>query len=136
MTAPLTGAREHRAGTEEQLAAALLTFATAFFWWRGFRAFTLAGALLFIVALIQLGVHRRYAADARATRDARTVRLLTRFTSLVALIFPALLALRWLGVAPQPVTSTSADVWFGSLLYVLGLMEFVELATLRALNDP
>lgn len=121
----------HGAGREEWAAAAILTLATLFFWWRGFRAFTIAGAILFITALVQLGLHRRRVAVGRP-RSPSPAKITTSFA---ALLFPGLIALRWFGIVPSVVAFASADFLFGGLLYALGLMELVELATLRALND-
>jgi hypothetical protein len=126
-----------RSLVEEWIAAAVLTLATAFFWWRGFRTFTIGGAILFVVALLLLGLHRRRTREARTVGDTRSTSAAEIVaTLLAALIFPALVAFRSAGAAPSLVNLASADVWFGAFLYGLGLMELVELATLRALDEP
>jgi uncharacterized membrane protein len=129
--------RDDGSGAQEVVAAGLLTLVAAFFWWRGFRLFTVVGSALFIVALLRLAEHRRRATKVRSAGGTRVGRVLAGVTTLAILAFPALLLVRWLGAGLSNATATpSGDQWLGIMLYVMGWMELVELATLRALDDP
>jgi hypothetical protein len=130
--------REDGSGAEELAAAGLLTLVAAFFWWRGFRLFTVVGSALFIVALLRLAEHRRRVARGRRAGSTRIGLVLAGVTTLLMLAFPALLLARWLGtgLSTNAMATPSADQWLGIMLYVMGWMELVELATLRALDGP
>lgn len=117
------------------MGAAALAVGTAFLWWHGFRTFTTAGAALVITGVIQVGMHRRELV-AEHPRRTGAWRALARATPLVLALFPSLVALRSAGVAHSFFQTADGDLWIGSLLYLLGILELVEVAALRVLHDP
>jgi hypothetical protein len=124
------------AGEVEWVACVLFLLATVFLWWHGLRAFTLAGAALFIAAVLGLGMHRRQLLRAHGERERWMRHALWRCTPLIASLLPGLALLRWLGVGAPLDPSADRDLWIGGMLYVLGVLELVEVATLRLLHDP
>jgi hypothetical protein len=124
------------AGEAEGVACILFLLATVFLWWHGLRAFTLAGAALFITAVLELGLHRRQLLRAHTERARRVRHALWHCTPLVASLLPGLVLLRWLGMGSPLDPGTDRDLWIGGMLYVLGVLELIEVATLRLLHDP